>query len=203
MKIVNNYIGIEPSGVLVDDSKILKDLVEEARKLKELSFPEKLESVKKLTLEAMVNAYEQMIKCKNENALEEYKKYRKIIFEKNPLSYALEQKAGCCRYQAVLFFILGYEAELGDKHFIQIAPVNESVLTVFNEIIYEGKSYTISIFTESLENKSLDYSKQNPKIFEEKIKEEIGRKFYSYHKTLDGFVIVENLDKHVEELENK
>ncbi len=220
MRTIDNYIGINPYGVLVDDSSKLRELAAEARWLRNLPFQERLDGVKRLALDAMINAYEKMIVYKREadglegvkifrldgtidnsryeNARKQHEKFRDIVFEGHPLSYALEQKAGCCRYQGALFFVLGYEAHLGDKHFMQSAPVNSRANTVFNEVIHDGEPHKISIFTDSLEDKYLDYSKQNPRIFEQAFKKFPGLKFYSYHKTQNGLVIVENPDMHIE-----
>src|SRR3989344_2083900 len=61
MRTIDDYVGIEPFTVLVDDSPKLRQLVAKAKELKDLPFQEKLEGVKRLALDAMVNAYEQMI----------------------------------------------------------------------------------------------------------------------------------------------
>src|SRR3989344_4446391 len=61
MKTIDSYIGIEPFTVLIDDSPKLRQLAEKARELKALPFQEKLEAVKRLALDSMVNAYKQMI----------------------------------------------------------------------------------------------------------------------------------------------
>ncbi len=222
MKTLDNYMGIEPFTVLVDDAPELRQLAGEARELKTLPFQDKLAGVKKLSLGAMVNAYEQMVvwerktdELKNvviinaygerdnseyEAAKKQYEKFREIVFQKHPLSHALEQRAGCCRYQGALFFVLGYEAGLGDQHFVQGAPVSRGVNTVFNEIVQDGQRHKVSIFTNSLEDKELDYSRQNPQIFEQAFNEMYGFNFYSYHKTPSGLIIVENPDRHVKVL---
>ena len=221
MKTIDNYIGIEPFTVLVDDSVQLQDFAAQARELKDLPFPEKLAAVKKLALDSMVNAYEQLLVWgkkgrdlesafqktgdrdkKNEmyQAYQEADRFKKIVFEKHPLSYALQKAAGCCRYQGTLFFILGYEAELGEKHFMHTAPVNGQIRTVFNEIVQGGEEHKVSIFTESLKDKSFDYSRQNPNIFEQAIETLPGYNFYSYHRTPNGLVMIENPSRHVKEL---
>lgn len=218
MRTLYSYMGIKPYTVLVDDSIELKRLAERARELRNLPFQEKLDAVKNLTLESMVNAYEQMVvwgdkasglegvmtinsegkidTSEYEAARKEYEKFEDIVFREHPLSYALEQKAGCCRYQGTLFFVLGYEAELGDKHFLQSAPVNKRASTVFNEIVQDGKNYKVGIFTESLKDKSLDYSRQNPHILDQAFEQIPGYNFFSYHRTPNGFAIVENPSQH-------
>jgi hypothetical protein len=219
MRTLDTYIGIEPFTVKVDDSSQLQKLARQARELGTLPFPERLSAVKKLTLDAMVNAYEQMIvfgqkadelegvtticedgKVDNseyETARKQHEKFRDIVFQGHPLSYALEQGAGCCRYQGALFFVLGYEADLGDQHFVQAAPVNSRANTVFNEVVHNGEHHKVSIFTESLNDKSLDYSRQNPRIFEQAFESRQGYNFYSYHRMPSGLVIVENPNQHV------
>ncbi len=197
MKILRDYIGIEPFTVKVDQSAELEELVLRARELKGLNFLEKLSSVKKLAIESMANAYEEMIEGKTS---EGRAKGREILMEPHTLSYALEQKSGCCRYQGALFFVLGYEAELGEKQFLQTAPVNRRVNTVFNEVYQDGNKHLVSIFTNSLKNKALDYSKQNPLVFEQVQETYPGHNFYSYHKTPKGLVIIENPLRHVKDI---
>jgi hypothetical protein len=209
MKTLDSYIGIEPFTVLVDDSKELNELASQAKKLKNLPFPEKMNKVKNLALDAIeINAYEQWTVwqkkanestgTERENSLNKSGYFFDIVSNQHPLGYALEKKAGCCRYQGALFFVLGYEAGLGEKHFIQTAPVGQ-MYSVFNEVFENGKKHTVSIFKESLKDKSLDYSVQNPKIFEQAT-DIPGFNFYSYHKKESGIVLVENLGKHIKEL---
>ncbi len=190
MKTLDTHLGIEPFTVLVDDSSQLKTLVQQAKAVRSLPFTDKLHAVKDLTLGAMLNAYEKMI-------VERKELHRNLVFQKHPLSTALAQHAGCCRYQGALFFVLGYEADLGDHHFIHSAPINTRANTVFNEVVDGDISHKVSIFTESLRDKSLDYSKQNSKIFEQAFTSRPGYNFYSYHRTPTGLVLVENQDQHV------
>ncbi len=208
MKTFDTYLGIEPFTVLVDDSPPLQTLIEQAQAVRSLPFAEKLQAVKDLTLSAMVNAYEEMLvwgkaarEATSETAYSEAKQkkehYQNLVFQKHPLSTALAQQAGCCRYQGALFFVLGYEANLGDHQFIHAAPVNRSVNTVFNEVVDGNTSHKVSIFTKSLKDKAFDYSRQNPRIFEQAFASLPGRDFYSYHQTERGLVIVEEKNKHV------
>lgn len=223
MKILETYIGIEPFTVKVDDSAQLRDLTARARGFRDLPFEEKLREVKRLANDAMVNASEQMVVWgRKENELKLitslptqreqharelrevsalHAKYQGIVMTSHPLSHALEQQAGCCRYQGALFFVLGYEAGLGDRHFIQAVPVNERVNSVFNQV-YDGETmHTVSIFLESLVDKGLDYSRPNPKVFEQAFRNLQGYNFYSYHRGSNGLVLVENPDKHIEHIE--
>jgi hypothetical protein len=208
----DSYIGMEIFTVPIDDSPQLQQLVRQARELRGLPFEEKLDAVKHLTLDAAVNAYEQMVVWNERTrrpgnsieeattARQEWQKYKDIVFQKHPLSYGLEQEAMCCRYQGALFFILGYEADLGDQHYVQCAPVNGGMNTVFNELVHEGKVHKISIFTESLHNKSLDYTIQNPDIFNQAFERLPGYAFFSYHRTPKGLVLVGNPHEHVKTL---
>ncbi|MBI2654254.1 hypothetical protein HYX02_05600 [Candidatus Woesearchaeota archaeon] len=231
MQILGTYIGIEPFTVLVNDSPELRALVERAKELRSLPFPERLEAVKRLVLEAMVNAYEgmhqprtrvekyellnrgsttQTIIMGQDNSAE-IARLKEIVDENHPLSHALQQKAGCCRYQSALFFVLGYEANLGDKHFVQTAPINAEYLTilpidkvtktVFNELLQNGQRFTISIFRESVVDPRFDYTRRNPNLFEQPFKELPGQTFYSYHRTPSGLILVSNPNRHVESLE--
>lgn len=223
MRTIDNYIGIEPFTVLVDDSPKLRQLAEKARELKGLPFQEKLEAVKRLALDSMINAYEQMVvwgrkvdgvegvttigsdgqvnNSEYRTAQERHERFRDIVFQGHPLSYALEQEAGCCRYQSALFFVLGYEAELGDQHFVQAALVNRRANTVFNEVVEDGKHHKVSIFTDSLEDKSLDYSRQNPEILNQAFERMPRYDFFSYHRTPSGLVMVTNPSQHAKTVE--
>ena len=222
MTTLDNYFGIQPFTVLVDDSPQLRELAGKARELKGLPFPQRLQAVKKLALDAMINAYEEMMvwgdkaqglqgvtvigsdgkptRKEYEEAKAKSEKYQNIVFQGHPLSHALEQKAGCCRYQGALFFVLGYEANLGDQHFVQAAPVNKRANTVFNHVVQDGQTHLVSVFTESLKDKRYDYSVQNPRVFEQAFETFPGLPFYSYHRTPNGFVLVTNPDRHIKEI---
>ena len=190
MERLETYIGIEPFTVKVDESPRLTELVEMSRFLRDLPFEEKLIQTKKLTREGIpLNAYELWIANNNESAKE-------VVLSKHPLSKALDTGMGCCRYQGALFFILGYESQLGESHFLQAAPVNERVNTVFNQILQYKQKHTISIFTESLKDKSHDYSIQNPRVFEQAFGRVPGFNMYSYHKSKKGLILISNKDEH-------
>jgi|TARA_B100001971_G_C18091114_1_gene483549 hypothetical protein len=212
MNMHDTYIGIEPFGVLIDESSELEGLVSQARELKELPFEEKLKSLKDITIKSMVNAYEQW-KTNLDEAQREF--YKNMVTQTHPLSEALQKKAGCCRYQGALLFTLGYEADLGDIHFIQQAPVDPVSLesggmrSVFNDVVHNGKLHHVSIFKESLQDESLDYSKNNPRVFESAIGfgwpkdnpcsvvDPWKMKHYSYHRTDSGLVIVSEDSTHI------
>ena len=232
MKTLDTYIGIEPFTVLVDDSPELRELVSKARDLKDLSFPQRLSAVKGIILESMINAYEAMKQPRT--LVDEYEvvdrkrgtreiertgtdnsamieKYRKIVMpnadEPNlPLSEALRERAGCCRYQGALFFVLAYEAGLGDKHFLHVAPINPEAVkvqgiqtvakTVFNELFDGQVRHVISIFKESVRDPRFDYTKKNPTLLDNPLRELPGFDFYSYHRTPAGLILVSNPNSH-------
>jgi hypothetical protein len=237
MEIHQTYIGINPFGVLIDESSELEEIVRRAKKTKELDFFERLEKLKGIALESMVNAYEQMVifgekvdelegvtevgsdgKINNseyKNSVDQNEKFKDIVFNLHPLSHALQNKAGCCRYQGALFFVLGYVAGLGDKHFLQQAPVDPVNLeygntrSVFNDVLFEGKIHHVSIYKESLKDSRFDYSKKNPKVFDSAIGfpfpvdnpcpriDNWKNRHYSYHRTESGLVIVSEDSRHV------
>ena len=191
---LSTYIGIKPFGVLVDRSEELDRLAKEARRYRKLPFSEKLKKVKQLCINMMENAYEGMHTHpdeKRKNLME------RIVMEEHPLSFALKHRAGCCRYQGALFFVLGFEAELGDVHLLQSAHVEGGTHTVFNDVYKDRELYRINIFTESLKDKKFDYSRVNPGVYEEIDFFWPGLWFYSYRKVNRKMVIFKTLDTHL------
>lgn len=192
MEILESYIGIEPFTVKVDKSKELDGLVAQARELRSLDFATKLKAVKKLAVESMENAYEMMLEGKTPESREIA---RNIVYNPDyPLSHALKRRVGCCRYQGALFFVLGYEADLGNKHFIQAARAGSGANSVFNEVFSNGGSHLVKIFGDSLKNKKLDY---NYSEVYTALKDHL---FYSYHRTPRQLIIIENLNTHRRDL---
>lgn len=222
MNTLDTYIGITPFTVKIDDSPQLQKLAEQARDLRDLPFPDRLTAVKKLALDAMVNALEQMkvygkqkddlkaVTTQNASSQVDNSQYRHakseeerfldIIVGGHPLGYALEQKAGACIHQSALFFVLAYEADLGDQHFIQAVPLSPGTNTAFNELVYGDQTYFVSIFIESLQGDSLNYLIRNPDIFAEKLESVPGFNMYSYHRRPSGLVIAENPTRHIKDL---
>ncbi len=191
---LSTYIGIEPFDVLVDESEELNELVEKAQRCRNLPFSEKLKSIKQLCIDAMENAYEGMFTCLD---VERKRLMESIVMEKHPLSFALKHKAGCCRYQGVLFFILGFEAELGDVHLLQSAYVTGNLHTVFNDVYKDGKLYRVNVFTESLKDKKFDYSMINPGVYNNLDIFWPDLWFYSYRRIGERMVILKTLDTHL------
>lgn len=176
----SDLMNCELYGVKIDDSEELQSLKAKAKTYKELPFDEKLEAIKHLTLSSMRNAWEGSKTA--ESPLKE--KYKSMVFSQHPLSDALKDKMGCCRYQAILFFILASEAHLGEQHFIQSTPIDARISTCFNDIIHEGRTYHVSIFSDSLENKQLNYTQDN-QVYEKATRYDPLRFFLSY-KTYEG-----------------
>ena len=192
-KIVQTYIGQEAFSVLTDDSTALQKLVKQARSLRELCFAEKLKALKQIAVESMENAVEGL-DARGAKA----RQCEEVVFNKHPLSYALEKKLGCCRYQGALFFVLAYEAQLGDRHYLQVSRVNRRANSVFNDVIApDGTLHHVSIFKESLKDKSLDYSVANPCVFDEPYNSYCGSNHLSYHRADDNeLVIISSTDWH-------
>lgn len=197
MQILDSYIGIRPWTVLVDDSPELRQLAARAHELRGRPFPEQLAGVKQLVLEGNVNAYERMRKTTGQ----EQQRFGGVVNTQHPLSVALRERALCCRYQGALFFVLGYEAAMGDTHFLEAAPVAQGMNTVFNRV-WEGiDEHLVNMFTESLEDRTLDYTHTNPNLFKQAFTQMSGFTFYSYHKTPQGVELVANPDRQVRQEE--
>ena len=195
MQVLQGYLNRGIADVLIDESPQLMTLVAHARSLKNVPFSEKLPDVKQLVLGAMDNACE-AIRFSPDTA--KVAVCRKIVGEFMPMSYALEHRAGCCRYQGALMFVLGYEANMGDRHFIQYAFVSHGVTSVFNDVFDMEELHRMSIFFESLKDKSLDYSVQNPMMFDDAISEKEYEAFFSYHRQHDGnLIMIRNNNRHV------
>lgn len=137
------FQGQRPYGVTIDPSDELTSLVEQASKLKDLPFQEKMEAVTKLAVGAMENACEG---SKTADTSDERERFSRIEFQPHTLSQALKEKAGCCRYQDTLFLVLGAAAELGDRHYLQSTPVGGNVSTCFNDVVHDGKLHHAASF---------------------------------------------------------
>ncbi len=156
---ISTYIGQCSYTVTIDESQELSDLIAQAEELKDLPFAKKLDAVQQLTIKAMDNAWEGMQKDKNITC-------RSIVDETHPLSDALREKLGCCRYQSACFLILGAAANLGTKHYLQSTPVSGQLQTCYNDVVdEEGKVHHVSIFSASLKDQRYSYI-NNPHIFE-------------------------------------
>ena len=178
MDFLDSWEGIAPYDVLVES-------VGQAKDLRGLDFSDKLDAVKDLSVGAMRNAYE-LWQQGGEGAEE----FRNIVMNLHPLSEALDKEAGCCRYQGALFFVLGYEADLGNHHFLQSARIGHQVSTVFNEVYNGRERHIVSIFRDSLTDICFDYSRGDDGIFDRAKLSMPGRTFYSYHGLATGSKIL-------------
>lgn len=192
-KTIQTYIGQEAFSVPIDDSPALQKLVEQAQSLRNLCFAEKLKALKQIAIGSMENAVEGL-----DAGGTKARECKEVVFNKHPLSYALEKKLGCCRYQGALFFVLAYEAQLGDKHYLQVSRVNSRANSIFNDVVApDGTLHHVSIFRESLKDKSLDYAERNPRVFAEPYNSYFGSNHLSYHKTDDdSLVLISSTDWH-------
>ncbi len=179
---VESFIGKAPYDVKIEDTQELRELIRQAEQYQHLPFEEKLNAVIDLALKAMRNAYAgQFSHDQNEAKL-----CNKIVHSGKTLGYALENKAGCCRYQSTLFFLLGAAAKLGTRHYLESACVNQDTNfhTCFN-VVYNGNtSYCISLFKGSniagrTYLKSLD-------IYKNPVSQDVESPFFAY--------TVENID---------
>lgn len=170
-------IGLDVYGVKIDDSVELKSLISKAENYKDLPFEEKLNAVKELAKNAMSNAYENYRNAPEGS--DEKRKFHDIVFTQHSLGDALKEGTGCCRYQAVLFLILGAAAKLGDKHYVQSSPITSELNTCFNDVVYQGNTHHVSIFYESLKDKKNNYT-QDPTIYDCPTTLKVGRAFLSY-----------------------
>ena len=173
---INSFLGQQPFGVEIDNTAELQALIEKAEQCQGLPFNQKISAVATIALKAMDNAYEGW-RCEKDP--EKAKKYEKIVIEPHSLGEALKERAGCCRYQATLFLVLGAAAKLGDKHYLHSIHLGGGLNTCFNHVIHEGKTYPVSIFTISLKDKNLNYSSDS-NIYNHPAEFALGRLFPAY-----------------------
>jgi hypothetical protein len=121
---LSTIYGKSPYGVLIEESATLSDLVEKAEKLTILDFQQK---------GPMLTALVMLAFPKNAWYLRETDPiYKEIVFSEKSLSVALAAGAACCRYQAVLFWILSTVARLGVRSYIMDREVSGNLRTCFN-----------------------------------------------------------------------
>lgn len=140
---VPDMVGEDVFTVPVDESDELEALKTSARALRDLSFQERIEALKKLTLDAV---------GKNAVALASADpEAKELVYTKHPLSDALKSGKGCCRYQALLFFILAREAKLGVSHSLLTQCLGPSFFSVYNLVFDENhQPHVLSLYNESL-----------------------------------------------------
>jgi hypothetical protein len=179
---VPSFTGMSPFTVKIDETPELAQLISQAEQCQDLPFEEKLQKIQTIALHAMTNAYEYMKNPPVVNLdFDLLMKCTSLVEDKHSLGDALQAKAGCCRYQSTLFFLLGAAAKLGDKHYLQSTPIHSTLDTCFNDIFHKGKVYHVSIFSASVENKAYDYSAHlGPQIFDQPRKVDAGQPFLAY-----------------------
>ena len=220
MLVHDTYLGLDLFHVFVDQSPRLEELAASARDLRELSFDEKLARTKELACGAMVNCYELW---KDSSDPDVRARNGHIVENSLPLSVALDKRAGCCRYQGALFFVLAYEADLGQEHFLQQATVQRSLVefdgstkrggfarSVFNDVVsLDGSIHHVSIFDATMTNPQHRYARKNPGVFNCAIGfvipdqiapaiDKTGQLLFSYHRMPSGLVIVSEEGRHVQ-----
>lgn len=184
-RLVDSYYDLKPfGGMRIDKHEKLDPLIETARSYRALGFEEKLEKIKELAKGAFENAFDGLGSDETKNLCSQ------IIYKGGlRFSTALEHGYGCCRYQATLLFILGFEAELGDEHRLDSAEIVKNRLsTCFNTIVNDGETHHVNLFPETLNDKTQDYTQKNPEYY--KNVTQVAENFLAYHKSLPGKVIV-------------
>lgn len=180
---VTTFLGSNPYNTLIDSSKELSELVQVAESYQPLPFEEKLKLIRELSAQAMQNAM--LLMCDRTNS-EDGKKSEELMMQPHPLGDALRSKIGCCRYQGILFFLLSEAGKLGSKHYIQSAPINPYVNSVFNEVYNGDQKVIVSIFNDSLPIDKKKYCYPTT-ICEKPNRILSGKPFLAY--TIDGNVV--------------
>ena len=140
---VQDMIGENAFTVAIDQNDRLNDLRSQARVLRGLSFQARVDALMALTLAAL---------GENAVALATADPAAKdLVYSVHPLSDALISEKGCCRYQALLFFILAHEAKLGISHSLLTQRLGQSFFSVYNLVFDEShQGHVLSLYNESL-----------------------------------------------------
>jgi hypothetical protein len=170
---IDSFIGQTAYGVEISPSEELTALLKEAEMAQDLPFEEKLKVIQNLAINAMQNAWEGMSKG-DKNGLS-----RSMVYDRHSLTDALKHQLGCCRYQATLFFILGAQAKLGSKHFLQSANLG-GLNTCYNDVYDENNIlHRVSIFALSLSDPANTYVKDTS-VFDSPNRSLPGQSFLAY-----------------------
>ena len=140
---VQDMVGETAFTVLTDDSEELNTLRTSAQALQPLPFEEKLRTLTALTLGAV---------GKNAVALAATDtEAQDIVHAPHPLSDAIKSGKACCRYQALLFFLLAREAKLGVSHSVLTQRLGQSFYSVYNLVFDENHAgHVLSLYNDSL-----------------------------------------------------
>ena len=129
--------------VAIDSSGQINTLRDSARALRGLSFQEKAKALTDLTLGAVGTNAVALAGTDPES--------RDLVHSPHPLSDAVKSGKGCCRYQAMLFFILARDARLGVSHSVLTQRMGQSFFSVYNLVFDDAhKAHALSLYNESL-----------------------------------------------------
>jgi hypothetical protein len=168
--IPTDLLSARPAGVIIDDCEDIRGLYQEATKLRELPFDDKIAAIRNL-------ASKHLPRTK-----------RSFYREENQSLKEAMTNGGACRHGASLFFTLARAAELGEAHFIHLTKVSgTSYLSSMNQVFDEtGRAHLIHIPGKETETRVSLF----PVI--ESMRGEV---FYSYRRA-DGFAIHKQDDSH-------
>ena len=139
---VPTLIGETVFTVPVDESPILTDLQAKARELRGAPFEESERKLIGLTLDALGKNAVELAAIDPEA--------RDLVYAQHSLSEVLVSRKACCRYQALLFFMLAREARLGVSHSLLTQRMN-GPYSVYNLIFDEAdRGHTLSLYNMSL-----------------------------------------------------
>ena len=218
MQTYQTYLNLMPAGILVSSCAILETLISQAKGLRDLPFDQKLSQLVVLCSKAMDNAHEQQSVCKydphdhhfnghkkdpfsrlrQEDAATKYYFYKDIIESKPRLSYALQKKVGSDAHHAVLFFVLGFHAKLGNKQFVQLSQQSiELPHDVYNEVHEADQVHDIHVFKKITEGDLDRFRPGLMNLSEKRLEFVKGTPCFSYHRSGRGYVIAKGYERHV------
>jgi len=222
MQIYQTYLSLMPAGILNSSCTILEELTRQARRLHYLTFSQKLSRILTLCSGAMQNAHEQQMICTRtfdpfahlmhmppadpfERLMQNEASSRYYFFKDNiannpRLSYALEKRVGSDAHHSVLFFILGFHAELGSPHYIHFAQNPRGVQPqVYNEICdpETAQLHNIHVFQKTIEDELDRFRPGLINLSERKLEFVKGALCFSYHRCGEEYVIAEEYERHV------
>jgi len=148
------FEGKSPFGVKVEKTQALLDLLKIAYGIRNFDDIYKITIVISIVRNIFrIPAYEYM----QENPI-----CKKIVCEQCSLAYAIEKRAGCCRYMAVLFHVLASVAEIKTDVFVYTKTFN----TVLNAVIIGNQRHLFSIFALLTTNPEKSYIKNLRFVYE-------------------------------------
>ncbi|RMD66844.1 hypothetical protein D6817_03195, partial [Candidatus Pacearchaeota archaeon] len=225
MRILPSYFGLDVCGARVGASERFGELVVRARGLRGRGFEEKFDELREIVRGELANVYEESewwgakydelrrnvfnrwrMRREIEYAKRQSEKFDYLLSSNYSLREALEARAGCARAHALLFFVLGYEAELGERHFIcarknrSMGSRTRELWDAFNGVVWQGQTKLVNLAQESLMDKSFgkggvvkDFLFELGKLARESVRGENGawEVVCSYNLTPEGLTVVE------------